>query len=79
MCSHAIFYISCIEKEPGITPRLLVCVYIYIKTSGSESRPRKVELASAHKKHDYREYFTYNNEAYKIPTKQPYRIDIFIS
>ena len=25
-------------------------IYIYIKTSGSESRPKKVELASAHKK-----------------------------
>ena len=34
--------------------------------SGSESRPRKVELASAHKKRDdYREYFTHNNEACK--------------
>ena len=41
-----------------------------IKTSGSESRPRKVELASAHKKrHDYREYFTHNNEACKNPYK----------
>ena len=34
-----------------------------IKTSGSESRPRKVELASAHKKlDDYREYFTHNQD-----------------
>ena len=42
-----------------------------IKTSGSESRPRKVELASAHKKRDdYREYFTHNNEACKNPYKK---------
>ena len=42
----------------------------YIKTSGSESRPRKVELASAHKKRDdYRKYFTHNNEACKNPYK----------
>ena len=42
-----------------------------IKTSGSESRPRKVELASAHKKKrdDYRKYFTHNNEACKNPYK----------
>ena len=34
-----------------------------IKTSGSESRPRKVELVSAHKKCDnYRGYFAHNNE-----------------
>ena len=44
---------------------------IYIKTSGSESRPRKVELASTHKKaiNIYREYFTHNNEACKNPYK----------
>ena len=49
-----------------------ICIYIYIymKMSGSESRPIKVELASAHKKHDdYCEYFTHNNEAYKNPHK----------
>ena len=41
-----------------------------IKTSGSESRPKKVELASAHKKRDdYRKYFTHNNEACKNPYK----------
>ena len=41
-----------------------------IKTSGSESRPRKVELAGAHKKRDdYRKYFTHNNEACKNPYK----------
>ena len=41
-----------------------------IKTSGSGSRPRKVELASAHKKRDdYRKYFTHNNEACKNPYK----------
>ena len=44
-------------------------VYV-IKTSGSESPPRKVELASAHKKRDdYRKYFTHNNEACKNPYK----------
>ena len=49
---------------------IYINIYIYIKTSGSESRPRKVELASAHKKHDnYREYFTHNNEACKNPYK----------
>ena len=38
----------------------------YIKTSGSKSRLRKVELASAHKKcDDYCEYFTHNNETCK--------------
>ena len=43
---------------------------LLIKTSGSESRPRKVELASAHiKRDDYREYFTHNNEACKNPYK----------
>ena len=46
------------------------CIHTYIKTSGSESRPRKVELASAHKKSDdYRKYFTHNNEACKNPYK----------
>ena len=33
------------------------------RRAGSESRPRKVELASAHKKlDDYREYFTHNQD-----------------
>ena len=60
--------------------RYALALQLYIKTSGSESRPRKVELASAHKKRDdYRKYFTHNNEACKTPTKQPYRSDIFIS
>ena len=52
--------------------RTYVCTYlptylpIYIKTSGSESRPRKVELASVHKKRDdYCEYFIHNNKACK--------------
>ena len=41
-----------------------------IKTNGSESQPRKVELASSHKKRDgYREYFTHDNEACKNPYK----------
>ena len=49
---------------------LYKCTVWSIKTSGSESRPRKVELASAHKKrNDYREYFTHNNEACKNPYK----------
>ena len=30
MCSHAIFYISCIEWEPGIIARLLVAIRIYV-------------------------------------------------
>ena len=47
-----------------------VATYMHIKTSGSESRPRKIELASAHKKRDdYREYFTHNNKACKNPYK----------
>ena len=41
-----------------------------IKMSGSESRPRKVELVSAHTKcDDYHEYFTLNNRAGKHPYK----------
>ena len=36
---------------------------IQIKTSGSKSRPRKVELMRINKKRDdYREYSTHNNE-----------------
>ena len=55
---------------PLIRPRKVVYMYIYIKTSGSELRPRKVELASAHKKcDDYQEHFTHNNEACKNPYK----------
>ena len=55
--------------------------YIDIKTSGSESRPRKVELASAHKKRDdYTARILHiTTKLVKTPTKQPYRIDIFIS
>ena len=60
-----------------------VCtVCTYIKTSGSKSQPRKVELTCVHKQRDnYCEYFTHNNGTCKHPrpTKQPYRIDIFIS
>ena len=42
----------------------------YQDESGHESRPRKIELANAHKKRDdYREYFTHNNEACKNPYK----------
>ena len=38
--------------------------------SGGKLRPRKVELASAHKKcNNYCEYFTHNNEACKNPYK----------
>ena len=44
--------------------------YMYIKMSSSESRPKKVDLASTHKKYDdYHEYFTHNNEACKNPYK----------
>ena len=52
--------------------RIILCLntHLKIKTSGSKSRPRKVELASAHKKRDdYRKYFTHNNEACKNPYK----------
>ena len=45
-----------------------------IKTSSSKSRPRKVELVSAHKKRWL--LWAYN---IKTPTKQPYRIDIIFS
>ena len=50
----------------------------YIKTSGSESRARKVELTCAFKKcDDYREYFTHNNKACVCSYKnQPYGNDI---
>ena len=51
-----------------------------IKTSGSESRPRKVELANAHKKRDdYCEYFTHNNEASKNPYKTTLSIALIYS
>ena len=52
---------------------------IMIKTSGSESRPRKVELTRAHskKRDDYREYFTHNNETCTCCyNNQPYDSDI---
>ena len=69
-----------IQRCQLLTYSLLFLLCQNIKTSGSKSRPRKVELASAHKKHDdYHEYFTHNNEACKNPYKQPYCIDIFIS
>ena len=53
----------------------------YIKTSGSESRPRKVELASAHKKNatTTASILHITTKLVKTPTKQPYRIYIFIS
>ena len=49
-----------------------------IKTSGSESRPRKVELTRAFKKRDdYREYFKHNNENCTCCYyNQPYDSDI---
>ena len=49
-----------------------------IKTSGSESRQRKVELTHAFKKRDdYREYFTHNNETCTCCyNNQPYDSDI---
>ena len=53
--------------------------YTYIKTSGSESRPRKEELTRAHskKRDDYREYFTHNNETCTCCyDNQPYDSDI---
>ena len=58
-----------------------IYIYIYIKTSGSESRPRKVELASAHKKNAMTtvSILHITTKLVKTPTKQPYHIDIFIS
>ena len=52
-----------------------------IKTSDSESRPRKVELASAHKKNatTIESILHITTKLVKTPTKQPYRIYIFIS
>ena len=54
---------------------------IDIKTNGSESRPRKVELASAHKKNatTTESILHITMKLVKPPTKQPYRIYIFIS
>ena len=56
----------------------LSITYKYIKTRGSESRPRKVELTHAFKKtDDYREYFTHNNETCTCCYDyQPYDSDI---
>ena len=49
-----------------------------IKTSGSESRPRKVELESAHKKNatTTASILHITTKLVKTPTKQPYRIYI---
>ena len=48
--------------------------------SGSESRPRKVELASVHKNATTTVSILHiTTKLAKTPTKQPYRIDIFIS
>ena len=56
---------SCEEKSYAT-----INIRNYIKTSGSELRPKKVELVSTHKKRDdYREYFTHNNKACKNPYK----------
>ena len=54
------------------------CSERLIKTSGSESRPRKVELTRAFKKcDDYHEYFTHNNETCTCCyDNQPYDSDI---
>ena len=50
-----------------------------IKMSSSESRPRKVELASAHKNTMITVSILHiTTKLVKTPTKQPYRIDIFI-
>ena len=56
-------------------------MHVRIKTSGSESRPRKVELASAHKKNatTTASILHITTKLVKTPTKQPYRIYIFIS
>ena len=48
--------------------------------SGSESQPRKVELASAHKNAmTIVSILHITTKLVKTPTKQPYRIDIFTS
>ena len=54
---------------------------IIIKTSGSESRPNKVELASAHETNatTTESILHITTKLVKSPTKQPYRIYIFIS
>ena len=62
---------NCRERGAYLLYNTSACTFennwrVMIKTSGSESRPRKVELASAHKKRDdYRKYFTHINEACK--------------
>ena len=57
---------------------IILCsnVYVlYIKMSGSESRPRKVELASAHKNATTTESILHiTMKLVKTPTKQPFRI-----
>ena len=53
---------------------------VIIKTSGSESRPREVELASAQKNATTTESILHiTTKLVKTPIKQPYRIYIFIS
>ena len=48
--------------------------------SGSELRPRKVKLASAHKNATTTVSILHiTTKLVKTPTKQSYRIDIFIS
>ena len=62
------------ESMHGSYVHLYLMLQTHIKTSGSELWPRKVELASAHKKRD-----GITTKPVKTPTKQPYCIDIFIS
>ena len=46
----------------------MIYLHCCIKTSGSELQPRKVELASTHKKHDdYHEYFTHIQRSLSKP------------
>ena len=56
-------------------------ILMYIKMSGNESRPRKVELTHTHSKNrDYCcEYFTHNNGAIFISTKTSLMAMIFLS
>ena len=43
---------------------------MYIRMSGSESWPRKVELVNAHKKHDnYHDYLHITMKLVNTPTK----------
>ena len=63
-----------------VKPRMSVNKKDIVKTSSSESRPKKVELASAHKNVTTTVSILHIiTKLVKTPTKQPYCFDIFIS